>query len=676
MAATDYGYPLQLGLAYLLLSGYVLRTLFVTAKLPGAVGVLLSGFIFSHFMQSDILEGRDDLQECAFFLVLLTAGCEISVRDLKPYMIVLGLLPCTCELLGVACYARYVFGYTWIESAVTGTVLFSLADGLVIPKMGEFGKAFPGHHLPRLMFTCAPLEASWALTLFGVIQGFADQSRQPATSPAIIVLANVLRLVATVTLGIAMGVGVGWVVNHRQRLEDDFNIKFTHQTVEAYLLVLGVALAAFSLGMRAEDVFLVPMGIAPGSMFQPELLVIVLGSAFGTVTDTEMLHGIESTMGGVWVFGQLILFSMLGSKSDVSVFSISQVTVPMLGVGLLCRFVGVLIATRCTVQWRKKGSSDQDWERMRNDAWYESLFIFLSACPRATIQGALGPVPATDRFFHSDPARAHVQSFIALASRFYIVCMSVLGCILLHIFGPLILEKTDPGQGRAGSRQSIRYGKVSVSGAPIQQELLQEQEGDTIPEDDEDHHILGVEHNSLMWKASDRDFHRTMRRTLKKGLSVTFEEPEDISRQVARASVAKLRDVPEEQEMTDYNKDVEASRSSVRDGASKLRKSLLMLGEAAPQDSSEEAQLEASLMGLMSDQFEIDQHDLHKFVKENARRTSVVPEPSKKPGGLQPSSPSFPIRMASAEEGLGHILKLIMPSRGNTRDSVSRLQVF
>ena len=34
----------------------------------------MNGFIFSHFIQSDLLSGRDHLQSLAFFLVLLTAG--------------------------------------------------------------------------------------------------------------------------------------------------------------------------------------------------------------------------------------------------------------------------------------------------------------------------------------------------------------------------------------------------------------------------------------------------------------------------------------------------------------------------------------------------------------------------------------------------------------------------
>eukprot|EP00435_Cladocopium_sp_Y103_P009094 s5350_g2.t1 len=89
-AATFY-YPVQLGLAYLFLVGYFARTIFLSAGLPPSVGVILVGFAFSYFFQydpwqncaCDLLSARDELQELSFFLVLLIAGLEIRLKDLR-----------------------------------------------------------------------------------------------------------------------------------------------------------------------------------------------------------------------------------------------------------------------------------------------------------------------------------------------------------------------------------------------------------------------------------------------------------------------------------------------------------------------------------------------------------------------------------------------------------------
>ncbi|CAE8684262.1 unnamed protein product [Polarella glacialis] len=438
MGDGDFNYPIHLALAYLFMAGYLIRTLFVTMKLPGVVGVLLSGFLFGHFIQVEILESRDHLQQLAFFLVLLTAGFEISINDLKPYMIVLALLPCTLELVGITVYASYCFGWSWIEAAVLGTSLFALGDGLVIPKMAEFGFEYPALQVPRLVFTAAPLECSFALTLFGVLKGLAEPADQKEPQAVwIIILANVVRILATLAFGAAVGTASGYFLSHRTELTVPavkVPVKFTGQPVEAFLLILAVALAAFGLGCEEEGVTMMwPMGFSPGPMLQPELLVIVIGSFFARAADAHVLHGIEGAMSGVWVFGQLILFSMLGSRTELKVFEKFWEVCPLLLVGLSCRLVGYRI---CKNPACKKCKA-------RNEAkfWYDVAFIFVASLPRATIQGALGSIPMTERFFASSPGRKQVQLFIAASAKIYIVLMSVVGSILLDVVGRWSLDK-------------------------------------------------------------------------------------------------------------------------------------------------------------------------------------------------------------------------------------------
>ncbi|CAE7730973.1 unnamed protein product [Symbiodinium pilosum] len=100
-ASEPLAFPLVMGLAVLLLVGYLLRTLFVSFNLPGPVGVLLSGWLCAKLglMQTEILGGRDHFQECAFFLVLLTAGFEISHNIPQTKEVILGFVPFFCEFV-------------------------------------------------------------------------------------------------------------------------------------------------------------------------------------------------------------------------------------------------------------------------------------------------------------------------------------------------------------------------------------------------------------------------------------------------------------------------------------------------------------------------------------------------------------------------------------------------
>ena len=72
---------------------------------------------------SEFFQGRDHLQSLAFFLVLLTAGFEISIKELKPSTFAFALVPVTLELVGITLWAVGGMGYSVIEGLVLGTTL-------------------------------------------------------------------------------------------------------------------------------------------------------------------------------------------------------------------------------------------------------------------------------------------------------------------------------------------------------------------------------------------------------------------------------------------------------------------------------------------------------------------------------------------------------------------------
>eukprot|EP00439_Symbiodinium_sp_Y106_P051090 s6280_g6.t2 len=269
-------YPLQLGLAYLLLVGYLVRTLFVSLCLPASVGVILTGWSFSYFIQEDIFVGRDMLQELAFFLVLLTAGLEISILHLKPYFFVLALVPCTAELLAIAAYSVCNLGFTWAEGLNLGTVLVAVGDGLVIPKMKEFSVLHKQHPMPYLMLCWAPVEASYALTLFGVFTAVSAPATMPSLNIVLLLASTVIRIAATVVVGAALGYAAWFLIDKRREATLFGHQVFTNQPVEAFLMLLAVALCAYGLGSNTKGRPTLPLFLGCGSLFQPELMVIVV----------------------------------------------------------------------------------------------------------------------------------------------------------------------------------------------------------------------------------------------------------------------------------------------------------------------------------------------------------------------------------------------------------------
>jgi len=339
--------------------------------------------------------------------------------------------------VAIATYSHLALSFTRIESLVLAVILVSIGDGLVIPKMKEFCLAFPGHPMPRLVFCWAPLEASFVLTLFGVLVGLAEPANAKEVDIRLVLFANILRIAATVAAGALLGGASGWLITHRTKLTLSGRQIFTGASVEAFLMVLAVALIAFGLGSAEKGKVLIPIGFSFGSVFQPELFVIVTGTCFSASADDKVVHEVEGVLGGVWIFGQLVLFSMLGSRTSLSVFPKIVDVLPILAVGYTARLVGIVLALGCTLQQNLSGHPFQ-----RHTFIQDVLFCFLSCIPRATIQGALGSIPVAQRFFQHDLNRHNVEEFMFTAARLYIFCTSICGMLLLNHFGAKICTAT------------------------------------------------------------------------------------------------------------------------------------------------------------------------------------------------------------------------------------------
>lgn len=443
----EFGYPFYLALAYFIIVGYIGRTLFVSLRLPGAVGVLCAGWLWTLFAQPEILAVRDDLQELAFFLVLLIAGFEISLQDLSLSNMIMAFLPVSVECMGIATYGMFALELTAIQAMVMATCFCALGDGLVIPKMKEFSHANPGHPVPRMVFACAPLEGCFALTMFGILSGLSHAKHEMVVSPTRVVFASILRIVLTVGLGLIVGRVSAFLIERRTKLRILRRQVFTGATVEAFLLIFGIALGMFSFGMlKADHSAFIPIGLTSGTAFQAELLVIVLGTTFAACVNHDLLQGIETTLGGVWVFGQLILFGMMGSKSSLSPFQASAGSIiPCMLVGYVFRLIGTAIGLLLTRSSRTCAMPEYGACFAANcqTFWQDLGFVFFSAVPRATIQGALAGEPLRNGFFHDEGAQgARATQLIADGGRMYIVLMSIIGMALLETFGRRLLQSS------------------------------------------------------------------------------------------------------------------------------------------------------------------------------------------------------------------------------------------
>lgn len=436
---------MHLAISFLLLAGYLARTLFLSIRLPAVVGVILVGYGFRQFIQDDILAARDVLQGFAFLLVLLKAGLEISLQDLNFATLLCSWLPLTVELSGLTLYAKLFLDLTLVEALVLGTVLCPLGEGLVIPKMNELGRLFPEHPMPRLVFACAPLEAAFVLTIFGVFAGFAGQSKSGEGIPlGFVFVGGGLRILITLAMGATVGSLTGYIIPRRTLLSVCQRQVFTGTAVETFLLFFAIAVGIFGLGMEKEDGEpLIPIGFAPGALFNSELLVITTAVFFATWARPDDLRDVVGILGGLWNFGQLVLFSMIGSKMSAEPFRRFTTVLPLMLTGFAFRAVGILFCMYVTRRWRVCSPYCTECKVANRRSFLEdSLFFIVSVLPRATLQGALGSIPLRQKFFAHEEHSHRARVLISDAAQIYIPVLAIVGSLLVDLLGPILLRRS------------------------------------------------------------------------------------------------------------------------------------------------------------------------------------------------------------------------------------------
>lgn len=557
-------YSLQLGIAYFLLVGHLARQLFQSIKLPGAVAIIIVGFIGSFFMQSELLAARNELQMLAFFLILLRAGSEIDLRSLgKPDLLMLIIVPGLCEMTAIAIYAMYVYNWTAIEGYVLGCILFCLGEGLVVPKVCQFAKVYPGHPLIQDMMIWVPLEATLALTVFGVL---TSESEPSEASQGTQIGGVILQLSCTAFFGLTLGFAAGFFSKVRSKIllpaieefpermrrlrkkkrkqdktmqkalsrrskskDQDWDAQaladtstlsipedaehlpasavvmqldklfdelpqespshsrpqkntieiildekevqyiqrplFTNCKAEALVLVCGLCLFAMGLGEEGG----VPEGfILDKWLFQPELFVLLTACGFKYGIGDEIMHDIQHSLDSIWVFGSIVLFGSIGSKTSVSVFKETGNVLPLFIIGQIARFVSIVLVRTVTMPIRSC-KCRACWATNKRLILADSAFYFTCVIAKASIQGALGSIPTMKKFFEGEEDAVNVRVMISTAAKISIIFYAIIGCIALEIAGPRLLlytqqarlncvcEKTIPGQQYAVQEDGSPY---------------------------------------------------------------------------------------------------------------------------------------------------------------------------------------------------------------------------
>lgn len=384
-----------------LLADWILRKIHI----PGLVGMLLTGVILGPhvlgYIDPTLLAVGGDLRMIALIVILLRAGFELSLQTLRrtgTRILLLAFLPATCEGIAITFGAPLFLDLTYAESALLGTILAAVSPAVVVPSMIRFLKERRGaaKGIPTMVLAAASVDDVYVIVAHTVVLGLY-------MGRDVNIAAQVTGIPVSLALGVLVGLAVGVGL---YRYFDRFNPRATKRVL--VLLALAVLLA------RLQTVL---AGIVPFAG-----LVATMAIGFVILERREAAaHEISAKLAKVWIFAEIVLFSLVGAEVDIGVaWQAGLAGLAVLGIGLAARGVGVQLALLRSVLTGR-----------------ERLFVMVAYAPKATVQAAIGSAPLLAmQGAGMDPGPGELILAVAVLS---IVLTAPTGAWLISILGKRIL---------------------------------------------------------------------------------------------------------------------------------------------------------------------------------------------------------------------------------------------
>jgi len=375
------------------LTALLLSQLFIKLKLPGIIGMLLSGIILGPFVldliDPSILTLSADLRQIALIVILIRAGLSLDLEDLKKVgrpALLLSFIPASIEMVAVIIFAPLFFGISYLDAAIMGAIIAAVSPAVVVPRMIKLMESGYGKEkkIPQLIMAGASIDDVYVIVIFtSLIQVYQGST---------VSLLTFLFIPISIILGVFLGILSGLVLS-------SFFKKFHMRDTLKVLII-------FSIGF----LFIVLEKTIYG--FLPISGLVGIMALGGTILKKHMVLAkrLVGKFEKIWVIAEIMLFVLVGAAVDISVIAnVGLFALLLIVISMVFRMFGVFISLIKTRLNQK-----------------EKLFVGISYAPKATVQAAIGAIPLS----------------LGISSGNLILTVAVLAIIITAPFGAILMDKT------------------------------------------------------------------------------------------------------------------------------------------------------------------------------------------------------------------------------------------
>ena len=368
--------------AFFILIAIGLSKLFEKLRLPGLLGMILTGIILGEysknyivnilkldflepfFISDKILSISSDLRLCALIVILIRAGLgidRVSLKKIGNVALKMACIPCLFEGFTIMMITHLLLGFPLPICGTLGFIIAAVSPAVVVPEMLSLKEKNLGkeREIPTLILAGASIDDIFAITLFS---SFLSLSLGKNVN----IYKEFLKIPLSIIVGIILGGVIGIIL---VKFFKKYHIRDTRKAI--IFLMVGITFHQ----LEALNIF--PIASLLGIM---TMGFIILEKY------PILAKRLSTKFNKIWVFSEIILFVLIGAAVNIEViFSSSSVGVIIILIGLIGRMLGVGVSLF--------GSNLNKKER---------LFCGLSYIPKATVQAAISGIPLAMRVPHGE----------------------------------------------------------------------------------------------------------------------------------------------------------------------------------------------------------------------------------------------------------------------------------
>lgn len=381
------------GFAVIFLSGMFFSWLLRKMKMPGLLGMIISGIIAGphvlNIISTDLLAISSQIRQTALVIVLLRAGLSLDLKELKKAgrsALMMCFIPAAFEIAGTVLTAPFLFGISHMEAALTGAVIAAVSPAVVVPGMLKvMGEGYgTDKQIPQMILAGASADDVFVIVLF---TSFLSAVRGGKASAV-----DFVQIPVSVLLGIAAGTVSGMILSYFfRKTEAGSTVKIITSLSAAFLLI----------GLQDITENYIRVSGLIGIM---TLGMTVFSKDKKTALDLSVKYK------EIWTFAEILLFVLVGAAIDLK-------SIPEYGARALILLLCAMIFRMTGVFFSVSGTKLSLKER---------LFCMLAYTPKATVQAAICTVPLSYGLECGD----------------LILCTAVLAILITAPFGAFMIDMT------------------------------------------------------------------------------------------------------------------------------------------------------------------------------------------------------------------------------------------